>query len=76
MERAWAVALRVVGPALLGLGTIFAPKPNPDDHWSTPVNLVVAVAGGPETPGGERDRVAPAVAGRVARSPAHRVATA
>lgn len=29
------IALRFLGPALLGLGTIFQPKAKMTDHWST-----------------------------------------
>jgi hypothetical protein len=31
------------------------PKARPDDHWSTPVNLVSEVAGGAEAPAGEKE---------------------
>ena len=37
------VVLKVLGPALLGLGTIFQPKANPTDHWSTIPQVVIRV---------------------------------
>jgi len=43
----FAAIQRVLGPVLLGLGTIFQPKANVTDHWSTSprVEVVDHVAG-------------------------------
>ena len=35
--------LRILGPALLGVGTIFQGKANADDHWSTSPRVVIRV---------------------------------
>lgn len=52
MSRLARALTRMIGAALLGLGTIFAPKANLDDHWSTPVTRVLRAVAGPETPSG------------------------
>lgn len=37
------IVLKALGPALLGFGTIFQPKANPTDHWSTSPQVVIRV---------------------------------
>lgn len=37
------ILLKVLGPALLGFGTIFQPKANAADHWSTSPQVVIRV---------------------------------
>ena len=37
------ILLKVLGPALLGFGTIFQPKANATDHWSTSPQVVIRV---------------------------------
>jgi hypothetical protein len=36
-------ALKVLGPALLGFGTIFQPKANSTDHWSAFPQVTIQV---------------------------------
>ncbi len=38
------IALKVLGPVLLGFGTIFQPKANSTDHWSTSPQITIHVA--------------------------------
>jgi hypothetical protein len=35
--------LKVLGPVLLGFGTIFQPKANTTDHWSTSPQITIQV---------------------------------
>jgi len=35
--------LKVLGPVLLGFGTIFQPKANATDHWSTSPQITIQV---------------------------------
>jgi len=35
--------LRILGPALLGVGTIFQAKARPSDHWSTSPRLMITL---------------------------------
>jgi hypothetical protein len=35
--------LKVLGPVLLGFGTIFQPKANANDHWSTSPQITIQV---------------------------------
>ncbi len=37
------ILLKVLGPAMLGFGTIFQPKANATDHWSTSPQIVIRV---------------------------------
>jgi hypothetical protein len=53
MKRVFRFFVKVLGAAMLGFGTIYSPKAKPDDHWSTPVNLVIEDSGGSEAAGGE-----------------------
>ncbi len=54
------IVLKVLGPFLLGFGTIFQPKANLTDHWSTNPQIVFTVeasadeSGNP--PGPDEDR--------------------
>ncbi len=38
------IGARVLGSALLGFGTIFQPKANATDHWSTSPRTVIVTA--------------------------------
>ena len=54
------VALKILGPTLLGFGTIFQPKASPSDHWSTTPRITIQVevsadeSGNPPAPDEER----------------------
>ena len=37
------VVLKVLGPVLLGFGTIFQPKANLTDHWSTNPQISIQI---------------------------------
>jgi hypothetical protein len=40
---AFIAVLKVLGPVLLGFGTIFQPKANATDHWSTNPQITIQV---------------------------------
>jgi hypothetical protein len=54
------IVLKVLGPALLGFGTIFQPKANLTDHWSTSPQISIQVevsadeSSDPPRPDGDR----------------------
>jgi len=37
------VGLKILGPALMGFGTIFQPKANLTDHWSTSPQISIQI---------------------------------
>lgn len=43
VSSVFKVVLKVLGPALLGFGTIFQPKANLTDHWSTNPKISIQV---------------------------------
>jgi hypothetical protein len=53
-HRRARLASRIAGAALLGAATILVPKADPNEHWATPVEVVVTVeaepAGDPDDP--------------------------
>jgi len=34
---------RLLGAVLLGFGTVFQPKPRPEDHWSSSPKIVLVI---------------------------------
>jgi hypothetical protein len=61
IEYLFRFGVKVLGPALLGFGTIFQPKANATDHWSTSPRIeIIVVARADESgdpPASECDRV-------------------
>lgn len=51
-RRFFHLATLALGPALLGVGTIFQPKARAEDHWSTSPKVVIVCEAEPEAPGG------------------------
>ena len=43
LSAAFKIILKVLGPVLLGFGTIFQPKANLTDHWSTSPQISIQV---------------------------------
>jgi len=43
LSSVFKVVLKVLGPVLLGFGTIFQPKTNLTDHWSTSPQISIQI---------------------------------
>ena len=43
LSSVFKVVLKVLGPVLLGFGTIFQPKVNLTDHWSTSPQISIQI---------------------------------
>ena len=43
LSSVFKVVLKVLGPVLLGFGTIFQPKANLTDHWSTSPQISIQI---------------------------------
>jgi hypothetical protein len=50
-SSAFRVTLKVLGPVLLGFGTIFQPKANLTDHWSTNPQITIQIEASAEESG-------------------------
>ena len=59
LSSVFKVVLKVLGPVLLGFGTIFQPKANLTDHWSTSpqisIQIEVSVDESGDPPGPDED---------------------
>ncbi|MBW4030657.1 MAG: hypothetical protein HIU57_08315 [Acidobacteria bacterium] len=42
-SSAFKAVLKALGPVLLGFGTIFQPKANATDHWSTSPQVTIQI---------------------------------
>lgn len=42
-SRIFKVSLKILGPVLLGFGTIFQAKAHPTDHWSADPKITIQV---------------------------------
>ncbi len=49
------LALKALGPAMLGFATIFQGKANPNDHWSTSPKITIQVVAPSDESGGPPD---------------------
>ncbi|MHB1251361.1 MAG: hypothetical protein ACYC0I_04430 [Acidimicrobiales bacterium] len=42
-HRIFHISLKILGPVLLGFGTIFQAKAHPTDHWSSDPKITIQV---------------------------------
>ncbi|MHB1209816.1 MAG: hypothetical protein ACYC1I_08935 [Acidimicrobiales bacterium] len=50
-NRMFKITLKILGPVLLGFGTIFQAKAHPTDHWSSDPKITIEVEASVEQSG-------------------------